>query len=205
MGNGWEKICTGGNVKILIAEDEFTTRMMVQVCLENWGYRVESVTNGEEALARLQRPDAPHIAILDWEMPLLDGVEVCRRVKEMEVENPPYIILLTGRDSKTDIVRGFDAGADDYMTKPFNDDELRARTRVAERLVRTQSSLSESVVELREALNQLEILESGVEICPSCRKILNRYDGQWQSLDELLENNDNPHFGINSCPHCTQR
>lgn len=178
--------------------------MMVQVCLENWGYRVESVTNGEEALAQLLKPDAAHIAILDWEMPLLDGVEVCRRVKEMEVENPPYIILLTGRDSKTDIVRGFDAGADDYMTKPFNDDELRARTRVAERLVRTQSSLSESVVELREALNQLEILESGVEICPSCRKILNRYEDQWQSLDELLEKNDNPHFVINPCPHCTQ-
>ena len=191
-------------MKILIAEDEFTTRMMVQVCLENWGYRVESVTNGEEALAQLQKPDAAHIAILDWEMPLLDGVEVCRRVKEMEVENPPYIILLTGRDSKTDIVRGFDAGADDYMTKPFNDDELRARTRVAERLVRTQSSLSESVVELREALNQLEILESGVEMCRTCRKILNRYNGQWQSLDELLENNDNPHLVINTCPHCTQ-
>lgn len=189
-------------MKILIAEDELTTRMTVQVCLENWGYRVESVTNGEEALAQLSKPDAAHIAILDWEMPLVDGVEVCRRVKEMEVENPPYIILLTGRDSKTDIVRGFDAGADDYMTKPFNDDELRARTRVAERLVRTQSSLSESVVELREALNQLEILQSGAEICPSCRKILNRYDGQWQSLDELLENNDNPHFVINTCPHC---
>jgi DNA-binding response OmpR family regulator len=191
-------------VKILIAEDEFTTRMMVQVCLENWGYRVESVTNGEEAWAKLQKPDAPHIAILDWEMPLLNGVEVCRRVKEMEVENPPYIILLTGRDSKTDIVRGFDAGADDYMTKPFNNDELRARTRVAERLVRTQSSLSESVAELRAALNQLEMLECGVEICGSCRKILNRYDGEWYSFDDLLKNSNDPHFAIGTCPQCTK-
>ena len=128
-------------MKILIAEDEFTTRMMVQVSLENWGYRVESVTNGNEAWAAFQKPDAPHIAILDWEMPELDGVEVCRRVKEMEALSHPYILLLTGRDSKTDIVRGFDAGADDYMTKPFNDNELRARVRVAERLVRTQASL----------------------------------------------------------------
>jgi DNA-binding response OmpR family regulator len=191
-------------VKILIAEDEFTTRMMVQVCLENWGYRVESVTNGEEAWAKLQKPDAPHIAILDWEMPGLDGVEVCRRVKEMEVENPPYIILLTSRDSKMDIVRGFDAGADDYMTKPFNDDELRARTRVAERLVRTQSSLSESVAELRAALNQLEMLECGVEICGSCRKIHNRYDGEWYSFDDLLKNRNDPHFAIGTCPRCTK-
>jgi DNA-binding response OmpR family regulator len=189
-------------VKILVAEDEFTTRMMVQVCLENWGYRVESVTNGEEAWAKLRQPDAPHIAILDWEMPKLDGVELCRRVKELEVENPPYIILLTSRDSKTDIIRGFDAGADDYMTKPFNDDELRARTRVAERLVRTQASLSESVVELREALNQLEMLESGVEICGTCQKIFNRYEGEWYSFAELLQKRNDPHFVFNSCPDC---
>ncbi len=189
-------------MKILIAEDEFTTRMMVQVCLENWGYRVVSVTNGDEAWAELQKADAPHIAILDWEMPGLDGIEVCLRAKEMDVENPPYIILLTSRDSKTDIVRGFDAGADDYMTKPFNDNELRARTRVAERLVRTQSSLSESVAELREVLNQLEVLESGVEVCRGCRKIFNRYDGQWHSLDDLLKNRTEHQLVINTCPEC---
>ena len=193
----------GESVKILIAEDEFTTRMMVQVCLENWGYRVESVTNGEEAWAKLQKPDAPHIAILDWEMPLLDGMEVCRRVKEMGCENPPYVILLTSRDSKTDIVRGFDAGADDYMTKPFNDNELRARTRVAERLVRTQSSLSESVAELREVLNQLEMLESGVEVCRACQKLYNKYDGHWHSFEELLQNDDDPQFVLTTCPTCT--
>jgi sigma-B regulation protein RsbU (phosphoserine phosphatase) len=190
-------------VKILIAEDEFTTRMMVQVCLENWGYSVESVTNGEEAWAKLQKPNAPHIAILDWEMPEINGVEVCRRVKEMDVENPPYVILLTSRDSKTDIVQGFDAGADDYMTKPFNNDELRARTRVAERLVRTQSSLSESLNELRDALNQLEMLESGVEVCGACQKILNRYDGEWHSLDAVLKNGVDPHFVVSSCPVCS--
>lgn len=189
-------------MRILIAEDEFTTRMMLQVCLENWGYRVTSVTNGKEAWAMLQKPEAPHIAILDWEMPEQDGVEVCRLVKEMEVENPPYIILLTGRDSQTDIVRGFDAGADDYMTKPFNDNELRARVRVAERLVRTQSSLSESVSELRAALNQLELLESGVDICGQCRKIFSSYDGQWHSFDEVMKNGADPRFIINSCPEC---
>ncbi|MFW2368048.1 MAG: response regulator [Desulforhopalus sp.] len=189
-------------MKILVAEDEFTTRMMVQVCLENWGYRVTSVTNGKEAWSKLQKPDAPHIAILDWEMPELNGVEVCRLVKELEIENPPYIILLTGRDSETDIVRGFDAGADDYMTKPFNDNELRARVRVAERLVRTQSSLSESVSELRAALNQLELLESGVDICGQCRKIFSSYDGLWHSFEDVMSNGADPRFIINSCPDC---
>ncbi len=107
---------------------------------------------------------------------------------------------MTSRDSKTDIVRGFDAGADDYMTKPFNDNELRARTRVAERLVRTQSSLSESVAELREVLNQLEMLEGGVEVCRACQKIFNKYDGHWHSFDELLKNDNDPQFVLNTCP-----
>ncbi len=195
----------GKDVKILIAEDEFTTRMMVQVCLENWGYRVESVTNGNDAWAALQKPEAPHIAILDWEMPELDGVEVCRRVKEMNAINPPYILLLTSRDSKTDIVKGFDAGADDYMTKPFNDNELRARVRVAERLVRTQSSLSESVAELKEALNQLEMLENGVESCRECHKIFSPYDGEWHGLGDILKNGADPRFIANTCPGCVKK
>jgi DNA-binding response OmpR family regulator len=195
----------GKNVKILIAEDEFTTRMMVQVCLENWGYRVESVTNGNDAWAALQKPEAPHIAILDWEMPELDGVEVCRRIKEMNAINPPYILLLTSRDSKTDIVKGFDAGADDYMTKPFNDNELRARVRVAERLVRTQSSLSESVAELKAALNQVEMLENGVELCCECQKIFSPYDGEWHGLGDILQTGADPRFIANTCPGCVKK
>lgn len=189
-------------MKILIAEDEFTTRMMVQVCLENWGYRVESVTNGVDAWNILKKPDAPHIAILDWEMPEIDGVEVCRRAKEMDCENPPYIILLTSRDSKQDIVKGFDAGADDYMTKPFNDDELRARVRVAERLVRTQSSLTETVGELRNALNQLDILDSAVEACGACRKIKSNDDGQWHSFDAIVVGELDSRFVATICPEC---
>jgi phosphoserine phosphatase RsbU/P len=192
----------GWDVKILIAEDEFTTRMMVQVCLETWGYRVESVTNGNDAWAALQKPDAPHIAILDWEMPELNGVEVCRRVKEMDIVATPYILLLTCRDSKTDIVKGFDAGADDYMTKPFNDNELRARVRVAERLVRTQSSLSESVAELKEALNQVEMLENSIEVCRACRKIFSPYDRGWHLFHDVIENGADPRFIVKSCPSC---
>ncbi len=192
-------------MKILIAEDEFTTRMMVQVSLENWGYRVESVTNGNEAWAAFQKPDAPHIAILDWEMPELDGVEVCRRVKEMETLSYPYILLLTGRDSKTDIVRGFDAGADDYMTKPFNNNELRARVRVAERLVRTQASLSESVAELKEALNQLEMLENGIKACRECRRIFSPYDGEWHGFTDVLENGADPRFQATICNDCSNK
>lgn len=197
----------GKSLKILIAEDEFTTRMMVQVCLENWGYRVESVTDGNAAWEILQNTDGhgPEIAILDWEMPEIDGVEVCRRVKEQGAVMAPYIILLTSRDSKTDIVKGFDAGADDYMTKPFNDNELRARVRVAERLVRTQLSLAESVAELKEALDQVEMLENGIQACGRCRKIFSPFDGEWHSYDDVLDNGADPRFIVTSCPDCGEK
>jgi len=191
-------------VKILIAEDELTTRMLVQVSLENWGYRVESVVNGQEAWSALKRKDAPGIAILDWEMPELHGLEVCRKVKEMGRENPPYIILLTGRDSNNDIVKGFDAGADDYMTKPFNNNELRARVRVAERMVRTQASLSETVTELKEVLNHLEMIREGVAVCQSCHKIFNGDDGNWYTVEESLNEYADPRFFQAVCPDCTE-
>lgn len=192
-------------MKILIAEDEFTTRMMVTVCLEKWGYRVESVADGKEALKQLQQNDAPQIAILDWEMPEIDGVEVCRRAKERETETPPYVILLTARDSDKDILQGFDAGADDYMTKPFNDNELRARVQVAERLVRTQSSLAESVIELKDALNQLEMLETGIDICTDCKTVFNPYDGEWHSVNDILSNQLDPRFTSHICPQCENK
>ena len=189
-------------MNILIAEDEFTTRMLVQVSLENWGYRVESVVDGNEALKILEKNDAPHIVILDWEMPGVDGVEVCKRVKEMDVENPPYIILLTARDSKNDILQGFDAGADDYMTKPFNDNELRARVLVAERLVRTQTSLTESVAELKEALNQLEMLQGGVAVCKCCQKIFSNDDDEWYTIQDTVTQQSDLRFIPAVCPDC---
>ena len=189
-------------MKILIAEDEFTTRMLVQVSLENWGYRVESVADGNEAWSILKQKAAPNIAILDWEMPELNGLEVCRKVKEMGSENPPYIILLTGRDKKKDIVQGFDAGADDYMTKPFNDNELRARVRVAERQVRTQTSLLETVTELKEVLNQLEMIQGGMEVCQSCYKVFSTSDNEWYSIQEVIKDHGDLRFIHTICPDC---
>jgi PleD family two-component response regulator len=199
------RVRRGVDVKILIAEDEFTTRLMVQVSLENWGYRVISVTDGTEALTAMASPDPPQIAILDWEMPSMDGVEVCRRLKETELEEAPYVLMLTARDSKTDVVKGFDAGADDYITKPFNENELRARVRVAERLVRTQRSLTQSVAELKEALNQVEMLEGRIEICGKCNAILNPIDGEWHSVRDVLEKGADARIVAAFCPSCDRR
>ncbi len=146
-------------MKILVAEDDFTSRLILQVVLEKWKYDVISVSDGNEAWEILQKDDAPPIAILDWEMPELDGVRVCSKVKELNRANPIYVIILTGRITKEDIVQGLDAGADDYVTKPFDENELRARIRVAERMVNIQESLTETVEELRQALELVNSLQ----------------------------------------------
>ena len=191
-------------MKILIAEDEYTTRLMVQVSLENWGYTVNSVADGKEAWNAFQKVETPDIAILDWEMPEVDGVELCKRIKNLQRPNPVYVIILTGRDDQKDILQGFDAGADDYMTKPFNDDELRARVRVAERLVTIQSSLSQSVEELKLALDMVDTLQGSVPVCNSCEKIEGE-NGDWYTLHESINDRFDMRFTPELCPDCSKK
>lgn len=190
-------------MNVLIAEDEYTTRLMVQVSLENWGYSVSSVADGKAAWEILKKPDFIDVAILDWEMPEIDGVELCKMIKNLQRPNPIYVILLTGRDSQNDILCGFDAGADDYMTKPFNDDELRARVRVAKRLVTIQSSLSQSVEELKQALDMVEALQGSVPVCTSCLKIEGE-NGRWATLKTSVREAFDLRFTPEICPVCAK-
>ena len=188
-------------MNVLIAEDEYTTRLMVQVSLENWGYNVSTAVDGREAWDIVKQSDAIDIAILDWEMPEIDGVELTSRIKELNRANPVYVILLTARDSKNDIVQGFDGGADDYMTKPFNDDELRARVRVAERLVTIQSSLSRTVDELKLALDMVDNLQGSIQVCTSCLKIEGE-DRKWHTLHESVNDYVDMRLTPEICPEC---
>lgn len=188
-------------MKILIAEDEYTTRLMVQVCLENWGYSIESVEDGKKAWDIINQNNPPQIAVLDWEMPGISGIDLCRKIKSLDRSSPIHVILLTARDSKNDISQGFEAGADDYITKPFNDDELGARIRVAERIVTIQSSLNSSLEELREALDMVQSFEEPVAVCSTCQKI-GAFDGSWRTPEKLLEYPVDPRFIQLDCPSC---
>ena len=135
-------------MKILIADDDVTSRLVLAGVLKKHGHEVVVTVDGAEAWAALQRPDAPKLVILDWEMPGLAGVDVCRRARTSESDQPPYIILLTSRDQKTDIVTGLEAGADDYLAKPFDPGELLARVGVGRRLVELQARLNEAHIAL---------------------------------------------------------
>lgn len=135
--------------RILIAEDDPISRRMLQAFLVKWGYEVEAVVDGIDALAALQKPGAPQLAVLDWMMPGLEGPQVCRQVRELADRPYTYILLLTARGQKDDLLRGLESGADDYLTKPFDAQELRARLRVGERILDLQRNLIVAREELR--------------------------------------------------------
>ncbi len=131
-------------MKILIAEDDLTSRRILTVILRKWGYDPVVTEDGNAAWNALQEPDAPRLVLLDWNMPGLDGLEVCRRLRKRETINPRYVILLTGCGEKGDIVRGLEAGANDYIAKPYDNEELQARIRVGQRMLDLQLSLLET-------------------------------------------------------------
>jgi diguanylate cyclase (GGDEF)-like protein len=131
-------------MKLLIAEDDFTSRTLLSGVLTKLGHEVVAAKDGTEAFQIMQLPDAPRLAILDWMMPGMDGVQVCRSIRSLKTETPPYLIMLTARSEKVDVVTGLEAGADDYLGKPFDPGELRARVEVGRRMVEMQDVLVES-------------------------------------------------------------
>ena len=138
-------------MKILVAEDDLVTRRMLQAYLEKWGYEVVMVEDGQRAWQLLQQPNAPRLTLLDWMMPEMDGMSICREVRRLDIQPYIYLILLTARKYQEDVVAGLEAGADEYLTKPFDPYELRARLRAGARIVELQDSL----IQAREALREL--------------------------------------------------
>jgi two-component system cell cycle response regulator len=134
---------------VLVADDDPLFRKLVESSLRKWNYQVALAENGEDAWAMLQDADAPKLLVLDWMMPGLDGIELCRRIRGRDVTPRPYIILLTANDQKTQIAHGLNSGADDYLTKPFDGNELQARVHVGARTLALQDALHRKEQELR--------------------------------------------------------
>lgn len=122
-------------MKILIADDDPVSRRMLESLLKKWGYEVITTCDGNEAWQTLQEQDAPQLVILDWMMPNMDGIEVCRKIRGKNEERYKYVILLTAKNQKKDVVEGLSAGADDYLTKPFDPHELKVRLRAGRRII----------------------------------------------------------------------
>lgn len=189
-------------MKILIAEDDAVSRKMLEGMLKEWGFSVRVACDGEEAWSLLQTT-GNDLAILDWEMPGLDGTELCRRLRQRQPPTPMYLILLTGRDNKADVVAGLEAGANDYVTKPFDRAELRARVSVGRTVSELQATLASRVEELEATLARVKQIQGILRVCSYCRKI--HVDGNcWQQMEEYLAKHSEMRFSHGICPSCWQ-
>lgn len=172
-----------GPMKILIAEDDLTSRTILHEVLKKFGYAVISTSDGEGAWAALQESDAPQLAVLDWMMPKIDGLSLCRKLRGQERKNPLYLILLTSKGEGRDIVQGLEAGADDYIAKPYDSEELRARVNVGRRMITLQNTLRE-----REKLQG--VLEMAGAVCHELNQPLQSVSGFSELLLADVENSD---------------
>jgi sigma-B regulation protein RsbU (phosphoserine phosphatase) len=188
-------------MRALVAEDDRVAAEILSKTLTRWAFDVTVVSDGADAWRHLQEAAGPTLAILDWMMPKLDGPEVCRLVrKELPVANM-YLILLTSLESRRDIVAGLDAGADDYVVKPFDPEELRARVQVGVRVLTLQERLAERVTELQDALSNVKQLHGLLPICSYCKRI--RGDDQyWTQVESYIAERSEAQFSHGICPTC---
>ena len=189
-------------VRILIADDEFVSRRVLEATLKRAGHEVIACNDGDEAIrAYLGGDTKPSIAILDWDMPGISGIELCRRLRARSSEAYIYIIMLTARDSTEDVVEGFDAGADDFVSKPFQAEELTARIRAGERIVKLETSLAKKVAELEAAEGHVEQLQGILPICMHCHKIRND-NAAWEKVETYIATRSHAQFSHCLCSDC---
>jgi len=177
-------------VRILIADDDRMSTLMLGATLEKWGYEVIEVHDGEAAWDRISGDKPPELAIVDWMMPGMDGIELCRRIRAAPPRSPVYVILLTARTSRQDLVAGLEAGADDYLTKPFDPDELRARIHVGQRTLGLIANIKR--------------LTGLLPICSYCKSIRSDHD-YWEQVESYISDHTDAQFSHGICPTCLEK
>jgi DNA-binding response OmpR family regulator len=191
-------------MRVLIAEDDPTSRLLLETVLKRKGHHVVAANDGIEAWELLQADDAPMIAILDWMMPGMDGSEISRRLRERQTSVQTWVILLTGKSAKEEIVAGLQSGANDYITKPFVREELLARVQVGMQMVSLQQALADRVKELEKAIATVKQLEGLLPICANCKSIRDDH-GHWNRIEEYVSTRSQAVFSHGICPSCVHQ
>ncbi|MFO0597905.1 MAG: response regulator [Myxococcaceae bacterium] len=190
--------------RVLLAEDEPVTRRLLEAQMTRFGFEVLPVSDGLKAWEALQAPDAPSLVVLDWNMPGLDGPEVCRKIRESGRSGYTYMLLVTARNAKSDVVEGLSAGADDFISKPVDADELHARLRTGERIVRLEQTLAQQVKELQAASEHVRELQGMIPICMHCKRIRNQSQ-IWEKVETYIENRSGAKFSHALCSECLEQ
>lgn len=188
-------------MRILIAEDGLTSRTILSEVLKKQGHEVVEAKNGAEAWAVLLQPEAPALAILDWMMPEMDGLEVVRRIRALQTDRPPYLIMLTAKSEQADIVAGFEAGANNYLAKPVDPGLLIASVEVGRRTVEMQDELAAKADQLYHVLDQVKALRGIVPICANCKKIRDD-QSYWNHAEFILRDDTEADPSHKLCPEC---
>jgi sigma-B regulation protein RsbU (phosphoserine phosphatase) len=187
-------------IRALIADDDRIGTTLLSRTMANWNFDVRIAHDGEAAWTAIKE-HAPQVAIVDWMMPVLDGPDLCRRIRDDAATAHLYVILLTSRDSRDDLVAGLNAGADDYLVKPFDHEELLARLRVGVRVVMLQERLAERVSALEIAVSTVKRLQGLIPICSYCKRI--RSEGNdWEQLESYISEHSDAQFSHGICPPC---
>lgn len=188
-------------MRALIADDDRATALILQRSLETWGIETVVASDGEEAWAKLQADPSIGLGMFDWMMPHVEGPELCRRIRAHASHDHMYLLLVTNRDSRADLVDGLDAGADDYIVKPFNREELRARVSVGARVLKLQQTLADRARDLLAAESSLTRLRKLIPICSYCKKIRGDEDS-WEQLETYLSEQTDLELSHGVCPAC---
>jgi phosphoserine phosphatase RsbU/P len=189
-------------MRILIADDDIVLRHALRVQLQKSGYDVIECADGAKAWAVLQ-DQPPPMAIIDWQMPGLDGPTLCQEVRNTPALSSMYVILLTANTRREDVISGLESGADDYIVKPYDWKELQARLRIGNRIVTLQRVLTARVEELQEALANVRRLGGLLPICSYCKRV--RDDGDyWKQIEAYVAEHSEAEFSHGICPTCLE-
>ena len=188
---------------MLVAEDDERTQRALAFLLERHGYAPTAAHDGVEALNILMQPESPSIVLLDWEMPRLDGLHVCRALRSLTHQRYIYVIMVTAHHSTADLLAALAAGADDFLSKPVDAAQLLARMRSGERVLALESRLEERIGELERTLDEVRKLKRLLPICMYCKKV--RDDGDyWQEIDTYIHEHTGTDFSHGICPTCME-
>ena len=191
-------------MRVLIADDDRVMRHALGRKLSSWDFEPVPCSDGLEVRQVLQAPPLPPIALIDWNMPGVDGLTLCREIRKLPDGGNVYLILVTSNASRQDVLSGLTSGADDYVVKPFDWEELRARVRIGARTATLQQTLAERVKELQAAMSRVRVLDGLLPICSYCKAIRSD-ENYWEQLEEYVSNHSEATFSHGICPSCFDR